>query len=145
MNNNLKLEVSKHFKETTEKLYAAWTEEAQLKKWWRPMNTSLTEVINDLTKGGKVKYDFENGLIISGTYAEVIENEKLVYSWDWHFPKDEIKNAPYKLSVIFKPESEGSAIHVLQENFENDESMLPHKQGWEQGLNDLAEYLSSSK
>ena len=142
MNNDLKLEVSKHFSETTEQLFAAWTEGEQLKMWWKPMNNSLTEISNDLKQGGAVKYVFETGLIISGNYEEVSKNEKLVYSWNWNFPKDEIKNASYKLSVKFIKEDEGSTLNILQTSFENEESMLPHKEGWEKGLNDLARYLS---
>lgn len=143
MNNNLKLEVSRHFTVTTEKLYAAWTEGEQLKMWWKPMNSSLTGVDNDLKQGGAVKYVFDSGLIISGNYEEVLRDEKLVYSWNWDFPKDEIKNASYKLSVTFTTEGEGSMIHILQTSFENEESILPHKEGWEKGLNDLAGYLAA--
>ncbi len=143
MNNDLKLEVSKHFSETTEKLFAAWTEGEQLKIWWKPMNNSLIEIGNDLKQGGAVKYVFETGLIISGNYEEVLKNEKLVYSWNWNFPKDEIKNAFYKLSVTFMAEDEGSTINILQTSFENEESILPHKEGWEKGLNDLAKYFSN--
>ncbi len=144
MSNDLKLEISKHFTETKEKLFAAWTEGDQLKKWWKPMNNSIVEVSNDLKQGGVVKYVFESGLIISGNYEEVLENKKLVYSWNWNFPKDEVKNADYKLSVTFTEEGKSSNINVVQTSFENEESILPHKEGWEKGLNDLAEYLSGN-
>ena len=142
MNTDLKLEASKDFAETKEKVFAAWTEGDQLKQWWKPMNNLLVEISNDLKQGGAVKYVFESGLIISGNYEEVLENEKLVYSWKWDFPRDEIKNADYKLSVSFMEEDEGSSIHIVQTSFENEESILPHKEGWEKGLNDLSEYLS---
>ena len=159
MNNDLKIEISKHFSQTTEVIYTAWTEAEQLKAWWKPMNNILTEVSNDIKPGGAVKYIFESGLIISGNYDEVLQNEKLVYSWNWDFPKDEIKNASYKLNVTFKAflgnsdtilnikfitEDMGSTLHVIQTNFENEESIQPHKEGWEKGLNDLAAYLSSN-
>ncbi len=142
MNNDFKVEVSEHFTQTKDKLYGAWTDGEQLKKWWKPMNNTLVEVDNDLKQHGAVKYVFENGLIISGNYEQVSENEKLVYSWNWNSTKDEMKNASYKLDVTFTEDGEGSTITVVQTSFENEESILPHKEGWEKGLNDLAEYLS---
>ena len=136
MDNNLKLEAEKHFSREKERVFEAWIESEQLKKWWKPMDNALTEVNNDLKPGGTVT--------ISGNYEEVVMNEKLVYSWNWEFAKDEIKNASYKLDVQFITQGEGSSIHMLQTSFENEESIVPHKEGWEKGLNDLAAYLDDN-
>ncbi len=141
MDNNLELVVSKDYNQTTEKLFAAWTDAEQLKKWWKPMHNSLIEVTNDIKPGGAVKYVFSSGLVISGEYEEVLKNKNLVYSWNWEFSNDEIKNASYKLSVTFTTEGDGSNIHILQTNFKDEEGILPHKEGWEKELNDLAAFL----
>lgn len=141
-NNDLKVTVSKEFNTPVEKLYNAWTQPELLKQWWKPMDKNLTEVINDLHEDGIVKYIFEdNSLVIEGKYIEVRENEKLVYSWNWQLPKDDVKDSSYKLTISFSGKDDTSNINVLQENFENEEGTLPHKQGWEKGLNDLKEFL----
>ncbi len=141
-NNDLKVTVSKEFNTPVEKLYNAWTQPELLKQWWKPMDKNLTEVINDLHEDGIVKYVFEdNSLVIEGKYIEVRENEKLVYSWNWQLPKDDVKDSSYKLTISFSGKDDTSNINVLQENFENEEGTLPHKQGWEKGLNDLKEFL----
>lgn len=141
----LMVQAAKSFPVTAEQLYTAWTNPDQLKQWWKPMGNSLKEVINDLKQGGAVRYIFnDNKLIISGQYLEVKENEKLIYTWNWELPSDAVRNADYKLTINFVSKDDGSEINVLQENFENEESMLPHQEGWEKGLNDLANFLGGT-
>lgn len=142
INKSLKVEASKSFPVSAEQLFGAWTDPAQLKQWWKPMGNSLKEVTNDLKKGGTVRYTFENEqLIISGEYLEVDGKQKLIYTWNWDLPKDAIKNAEYKLTVEFNSKGSGSEIQVLQENFETEESMVPHREGWEKGLSELEQFL----
>lgn len=145
MNKDFNVEIQKQMPAKAADVFAAWTQPEQLKKWWKPMNEALTEVTNDVKQGGAVTYVFDTGITISGEYKEVEENKKLVYGWNWKFPKDAIKNSQYTLTVTFTDEGEGSTLHVLQQTFKDEESTLPHKQGWEKGLNDLAAYLEENK
>lgn len=143
INKELKVNAQKSFFVNVDELYNAWTDPEKLKQWWKPMGNSLKKVTNDLKKGGTVRYEFnDNKLIISGEYLDVKEKEKLVYTWNWELPEDAIRNASYKLSVNFTTKDNGSEIHVLQENFENEEAMLPHQEGWEKGLSELEQFLN---
>ncbi len=145
INKALKIEAGKSFPVSSEQLYNAWTNSGQLKQWWKPMGNTLKEVINDLREGGTVRYLFDSDkLVISGKYLEVKEKEKLVYTWNWELPNDAVRNAAYKLTVSFYSKDNGSEIKVLQENFEDEESMLPHQEGWEKGLSDLEHFLNGS-
>jgi uncharacterized protein YndB with AHSA1/START domain len=144
-NESLNVEVQKDFQVPVEQLYKAWNEPEQLKQWWRPMGNQLDDVTNDLKQGGTVRYVFnKETIVISGQYEEVKPNEKLVYSWDWHLKEDMLRNANYKLTVTFNSTGNGSSIHILQENFENEESMQPHREGWEKGLTDLQSFLGGN-
>ena len=143
-NNDFKVNASQEFAVPVDQLYAAWTSPELLKKWWKPMNNTLTEVTNELKEGGTVKYVFkENNLTITGKYSEVKENERLAYTWDWEFAQDVVKNASYKLTVEFKSNGNGSAIAVTQENFKNEEGTVPHQEGWNKGLEDLKQFLDN--
>ncbi|WP_018616731.1 SRPBCC family protein [Segetibacter koreensis] len=145
INKALKVEARKSYSVSPDELYKAWTDPEQLKQWWKPMGNTLKEVTNDIKVGGRVRYVFEDDkLIISGEYMEVKEKEKLVYSWNWELPEDAVRNAEYKLTVNFASKDYGSEIHILQENFQDDETLLPHQQGWEKGLTDLKEFLEGS-
>lgn len=141
-NKTFKLETSKELSVPAHQLYKAWTEPEQLKQWWKPIGNHLNEVTNDIKKGGKVAYKFaEDTLRISGEYLEVKEGESLVYTWNWEFPNDAVKNGNFKLNVRFENKSNGSQLHVTQENFEDEETLQPHKEGWDKALNDLKNYL----
>jgi len=145
INKELKVESAKSFPVSVNQLYKAWTDPEQLKQWWKPMGNSLKEVTNDLKKGGTVRYIFDNDkLIIAGEYLEVAENEKLVYTWNWELPNDAVRNAAYQLTVNFTGQGDSSEIKVLQENFENEEAMLPHQEGWNKGLTELEQFFANS-
>ena len=137
-----KVEISKEFNVGVKTLYEAWTEPEQLKSWWKPMNKKLIDVVNDVKEGGQVKYIFnDNTLIIEGKYTEVKKLEKLVYTWNWQLPNDKIKDSSYQLTVAFSGNDSTSVIHILQENFTNEEGTLPHREGWVNGLNDLEKHF----
>jgi uncharacterized protein YndB with AHSA1/START domain len=144
MNNELK--TVKEFNHPAEKVYAAWTEPEQLKQWWQPMNAKLTQVKNDLNVGGEIEYQFstegEEGFNVTGTYSEVVPNERLVYSWVWQLRQNEKED--YQLSVDFASTESGCRLEVRQENFRMQEQLEPHREGWEQGLSSLASYLDRS-
>lgn len=144
MQNQQKVEASKQFSVSVERLFQAWNDPEQLKQWWKPMGNQLNQVTNDLKPGGTVSYTFaDNTLIISGKYEEVKENEQLVYTWNWDFPGNPVKNANYKLNVRFSASDNGSEIYVVQENNGNEENMHPNDEGWDQGLSDLDAFLTS--
>lgn len=140
-----KVEVTKQFPVSPQKLYQAWTGPEQLKQWWKPMGNKLVEVINDLKEGGTVSYTCnDDSLTISGKYEEVRENEKLVYSWNWQFKEDVVKNAAYKLTVQFEGKESGSAIYIIQERVLNEVTTSANEEGWDKGLSDLEAFLASS-
>lgn len=141
-NNSSNLNVSKQFNCSKEALYSAWTQPEQLKQWWKPMGNTLTDVVNDIKEGGEVKYVFaDKQLTIDGKYEKVQGNDLLEYTWNWHVTSEPIPAAPYKLSVRFEGDENNSTISITQTGFKNDESVQPHQQGWEQGLQQLQDYL----
>jgi uncharacterized protein YndB with AHSA1/START domain len=144
-NRPFRLEVSKNFQVPVEVLFAAWNDPEQLKHWWKPMGNQLREVTNDLTVGGTIRYVFtEDSLIISGNYEEVKENERLVYSWNWDFPQDPLKNAAFKLTVDFVKEDNSSTIRIVQEENQQEETLQVNEDGWNKGLAELEAYLQGS-
>ncbi len=107
------------------------------------MGKQLTDVSNNITEGGDVNYIFEHSsLTIDGRYEKVVENELLEYTWNWHLASQPGEGV-YKLSVRFSGDENKAEISITQEGFSNDEAVLPHKQGWEQGLQQLQHFLSN--
>ncbi len=142
-NNGNVVQVSKDFPVSKEALYKAWTEEQQLKEWWKPMNKQLQKVENDIREGGRVAYHFDENLQIKGEYKEVAEGDKLVYSWNWELPEDSVHRGEYLLTVAFSGDGDKSTLDITQENFQHEHSIKPHTAGWEEALEHLHRYLSS--
>ena len=134
--------VTKNFPVKKEELYKAWTEPEQLKQWWKPMGKQLTAVENNIKQGGQIRYQFEDDLQVSGTYKEVDEGTKLVYSWKWQFPQESVHNGDYRLTVEFKDSEEGSALDVSQENIQQEHAVKPHEEGWNEALDALHQHVS---
>ena len=80
---NENITAQKSFPVEVNKLYQAWTEEAALKKWWKPAGRKLQSVEAVLENGGTIKYTFEQDdntggeLVIEGTYETVIPERKV--------------------------------------------------------------------
>jgi uncharacterized protein YndB with AHSA1/START domain len=134
--NTPEVHLTKDFPVGKQTLYKAWTEPEQLKRWWKPMNKQLSNVENDIRKGGRVAYHFEGGLTIEGEYKEVAAVEKLVYSWNWELPEDTVHKGEYLLTVQFSGGDNKSTLDVTQQNFK------PHQEGWEEAMSSLYDFLS---
>jgi uncharacterized protein YndB with AHSA1/START domain len=143
-------ETEQDFPVSKEKLYEAWISEESLKQWWKPNGNTLRSLTNDVKEGGEVRYEFvdDDGkhlITISGTYEEAKPAERLVYTWNWDLPFEPVRNANYKLTIEFSGSEDGSHLKVKQDEFANEEAIIPHKEGWEKGLRDLKTYLSGKE
>jgi uncharacterized protein YndB with AHSA1/START domain len=142
----IRLYVQKDFSVSRDRLFDAWTKEEELKKWWHPMGNQLERVVNELKDGGQVRYEFTNSegghpVTVEGVYKEVQNKEKLVYTWNWSLTDDTIRNAEFLLHIEFLEQEQGSRLQVAQENFSDEESMQPHREGWDKALQELKNYL----
>jgi uncharacterized protein YndB with AHSA1/START domain len=141
------VEVSKEFNVPANRLYQAWTSEEDLRQWWRPMENQLKHLTNELKPGGEVVYTFESQegkevFTIKGTYKEVEPNSKLVYTWNWQLPTPTVHDSDFLLTVLFESTESGSRIRVKQDQFANEESVQPHREGWDKALESLHAYLN---
>ncbi|GAA4339054.1 SRPBCC domain-containing protein [Flaviaesturariibacter amylovorans] len=146
----LELEIEYEFDAPADALYRAWTEEEALRQWWRPMGNELVRLTNEIEPGGRVEYEFQttegaHAFTIRGTYKEVEPGRRLVYSWDWELPTNQPEDASFVLHVSFQEAGKGSRLQVRQEQFKSEETVQPHREGWEQGLQSLARYLEQNR
>lgn len=141
------MSAEKDFSVPVEQLYKAWITPEDLKQWWHPSDNKLKTVELDIREGGALKYEFEGpdgniSVVITGEYKEAKPNEKLVYTWNWQVTGSSLKQSDHQLSITFQPAGQGSKISVVQENLQSDESITPHREGWEKALDDLFSYLN---
>jgi uncharacterized protein YndB with AHSA1/START domain len=127
-----------------EKVYAAWTQPAQLAHWFGPSETVAGSVHAemDVRVGGRFRVSFktENGEHheVGGVYREVVPNEKLVFSWAWHTTPERES----LVTVLIRNEGDGAMLTLTHEQFFDEAARDGHKRGWTGTLEKLEHYLS---
>jgi len=128
------LDMSRKIRTTREKAFEAWTNPAQLKKWFavaEGFTTPIAEV--DLKVGGRYRLGMKAPgdnplLIVGGVYREILRPERLVFTWQWESADP---NEPETLVTVEFHEHEGiTDIQLRHELFENAAQRDKHGEGW---------------
>lgn len=150
---DLTLVVRRTIRATPERLFAAWTEPAQLRRWWGPAQVDCPVAEVDLRVGGRYRLanKFPDGSVwwIGGTFEAVAPPRLLVYSWE--LSPGEIApggaappaQAVERVTVRFEPKGDATDVVVTHERIADDAARVSHEQCWLGCLDGLAEFLSS--
>jgi uncharacterized protein YndB with AHSA1/START domain len=91
--------------------------------------------------GGRysISFDTQDGEKhnVSGTYREVVPNEKLAFTWMWI-------TMPERMSyviVTIKPDGDGCILTLHHEQFADEAARDGHKTGWTGTLEKLAKIV----
>src|SRR5437899_12678506 len=83
----LSLEIKRFINASPDRVYAAWTDPAQLKEWWGPERVRTRNLIADARVGGKYHWDLSNpegeDMTVFGEYRELVPGNKIVFTWQW--------------------------------------------------------------
>jgi uncharacterized protein YndB with AHSA1/START domain len=127
-----------------EKVYAAWTEPAQIAHWFGPSETVAGSVHAemDVRVGGRFRVSFDTvdgeHHEVGGVYREVAPNEKLVFSWAWHTTPERES----LVTVLIRKEGEGAMLTLTHEQFFDEAARDGHKRGWTGTLDKLEHYFA---
>lgn len=124
------------------KVYAAWTDPAKVARWMGPEGIEVISAECDPRIGGRFRFlmrapDGEHH-DVSGTYREVIADEKLVFTWAW-------RSTPERESLVtvtFKPDGDGTLLTLLHEQFFDEDARDRHRGGWSGALDKLERYFA---
>ena len=125
-----------------EKVYAAWAQPAKLAQWFGPDSGAVTRAELDLRVGGRytIVFHTEDGEEhhVSGTYREVVPNEKLVFTWAW-------RSTPEReslVTILIKPDGGGSLLTLVHEQFFDEAARDRHAWGWTGSLDKLERVIA---
>ncbi len=115
-----------------EKVFAAWTEETLIKKWFCPQEGMTVPVAEfDVREGGSYRLVVEDAkgktYSPSGVYEKIVTNEQLIFSWKWA-DSELITRVTIELRALGDNETELTLTH---EGFPDTELRDRHVQGWE--------------
>jgi uncharacterized protein YndB with AHSA1/START domain len=139
------LEIKRFINVPRDRVYAAWTDPAQLKEWWGPESVRTRNLVADARVGGKYRWDLTDPegeeMTVFGEYRELVPGKKIVFSWKW----DDDENWEEHNSVVTVELSDrdgGTEVRLVHEKLPSEESRDRHNEGWNSVLNRLEKFFN---
>jgi len=124
------------------KVYAAWTDPTQIKRWFGPTQVETLSAAADVRVDGRYRIVMRGSdgeeHDVSGVYREVVPNEKLVFTWAW-------RTTPERESLVtvtLKADGSGTILTLTHEQFFDEPARDRHQSGWTGALNKLEAYFA---
>jgi uncharacterized protein YndB with AHSA1/START domain len=135
------LVVRRIIKATPERVFEAWTNPEQIKKWWGTESISCPDAEVDLRAGGRyrVANQLPDGRVvwISGEFEVVEPPHKLVYTWRMGSDGQDSE----RVTVRFEPREGATEVIIVHERIPNQKTREAHENGWYGCLDGLVEFL----
>ncbi|POR48357.1 SRPBCC family protein [Bosea psychrotolerans] len=111
-------------------VYRAWTDPKLLTRWFGPENVETLEAELDVRVGGVYRIVMLENTgerhQVSGAYQEVVENERLVFSWSWITTPERVS----RVTVTLKPDGDITILTLLHEQLFDEQAVKGHTHGW---------------
>ena len=136
------LTLKRHLPADPETVFAAWTDGANLRRWFIPGGVTVTEAELDVRVGGRFRIvmcgnDSGRDFGHDGEYLEVDPPRRLVFTWSG--PSD-----PGSLVTIeLRPEGGGTELTLTHERTPNAETREAYRGGWTRILESQAKHLAA--
>ena len=136
-----RLELRRTLDAPPREVFEAWTRPETIRQWFAPgpMTVPLVEV--DLRPGGRYRIAMREPdgtqYVATGTYEEVVPDERLVFTWTW-----EGGDGEQTLVTVSLAERDGKTeLLLVHERFATAASRSRHLDGWNGCLDKLAQRL----
>ena len=143
--NKTSLEIKRVINAPRSRVYAAWTDPAQLKEWWGHEGVETRNFAADARVDGKYRWDLVNQegeeMSVFGEYRELVPGKKIVFTWQWD--DDEAwKNVSSVVTVELSDRDGGTEICLRHEQLPSTESRDRHNEGWSSVLDRLEKFFN---
>jgi uncharacterized protein YndB with AHSA1/START domain len=139
------LQIKRFINAPPARVYAAWTDPAQLKQWWGPEGVRTRNFAADTQAGGKYRWDLINQggeeMSVFGEYLELVPGKKIVFTWKWD--DDDVWENRNSIVTVELSDREGATELLLKhEQLPSEESRDRHNDGWNSVLDRLEKFFS---
>lgn len=125
------LTLERTYKQSPEKVWAAWTNAQALKAWFFPADVPSVKIAKlDLKPGGEYRIEFAAGKMGAhtavGKFREIVPSQRLVLTWNW-------EGQPAMDSVVtidLKKTATGTHLTLRHDGLPAPEAVMMHKEGW---------------
>lgn len=140
----LVLEINRHFDVPREVLFKAWTDPSWILRWMGPGECTCPFAETDLKIGGAYKICIrgEGDHWAHGLYQVIDAPRRLVFTWRWE-QEDGSLGQEMLVEINFVESGDGTDLRFRQTKFIDQEACDQHRQGWEGSLACLEKILSA--
>jgi uncharacterized protein YndB with AHSA1/START domain len=142
---NTRLEIRRVINAPRDRVYAAWTDPAQLKEWWGPESVRTRNLVADARVGGKYRWDLTNPegeeMTVFGEYRELVAGKKIVFTWKWD-DDDDWKTVNSVVTIELSDRDGGTELTLTHEKLPSEASRDRHNEGWESVLDRLEKFFN---
>jgi len=139
------LEIKRFIKAPRDRVYAAWTDPAQLREWFGPENVGTRDLVAETRVGGKFRWDLTNPegeeMTVQGEYRDLQPGRKIVFTWQWQ-DDEPWENHNSIVTVELSDVVGGTEVRLRHEQFPSEESRDNHNDGWNSSLNKLEKFFN---
>lgn len=141
------LTVARRIRASPERIFRAWTEPAELRRWWRMEDPgwafSFAEV--DLRVGGSYRLAMAGPdgrtHVAAGVYREVAPPVRLAFTWDWEAPTDRVGDTLVTVDLLDAGDGTTSVV-ITHSRFARADRLAGHERGWKQLLRLIEHHLA---
>ncbi|MGE0008288.1 MAG: SRPBCC domain-containing protein [Parvibaculaceae bacterium] len=128
-------------------VYKAWTEPEHMVRWLGPKGFTAPSARLDLRVGGHYRALIRSAegkdYRFRGTYREVVENERLVFTFAWE--EDGERGGENLVTVTFAEEGGKTRMTFRQVPFPSLEERDGHAGGWSEAFDKLGRYVAAMR
>jgi len=139
------LQIKRFIKATPDRVYAAWSDPAQIKEWWGPEGVRTRSLVADVRVGGKYRWDLTSpqgeDMSAFGEYRELIPGKKIVFTWKWDDGENWTTHNSIVTVELFDRDG-GTELLFKHEQLPSEESRDRHNEGWNSILDRLGKFLN---
>ena len=126
------------FAVSAETAFEAWTDPSEIHEWFGPTANCMVRAEIDLKVGGAWQFIFEETdektVMLEGEYLEIVQNEKLVFSWRHAVitgDNERVVTESSKVTLRFNEADGNTTITLNHENITSKDGLLGVGKGWQ--------------
>lgn len=127
-------------------VFRAWTDPAELVRWWGPDGFTIPRCEMEVRPGGAWRTCMVSPQgrehIVSGVYREIVAPERLVFTWGWE--TDGVRGHETVVTLEFRDRDGQTEFVLTQGVFETVDGRDSHGSGWSSAFDCLERHLAAA-
>ena len=128
-------------------VFRAWTQPEHVARWWGPRGFTTIRCEMDVRVAGAFRVGMRSPQGTEhwkrGVYREIVEPERIVFTFAWENPGDGVPHDELLTTVTFDELGAKTRLTLRQGRFADPRHRDSHAAGWSSTFERFAEYLAS--